>query len=85
MAWRPIATAPKTGKPVLVGVVWATVPIINLAWWNDGQTWDLTGCSSQEEARGWWFSTSSCGSQKMIVEPTHWQPCDDLPPEVPLP
>jgi hypothetical protein len=81
--WRPIETAPKDGTEVLVFVDCATVPIIRLAFWCDGEFWQDHGYSSQEEETGWWSYENSVSQEKLdgAVEPTHWMPAPKRPRE----
>lgn len=80
--WQPIETAPKDGTEVLVFVDCATVPIIRLASWDDGEEWEEYGATSREDATGWWSYENSVSAEKLegAVEPTHWMPAPE-PPE----
>ena len=80
MQWQPIETAPKDGSAVLVYADQATVPLVRFAWWDDGENWEARGFSCRDEAAGWWFSTSSCGSERLWWEPTHWMLLPEPPP-----
>lgn len=68
--WQPIETAPKGGLPVLVYVDQATVPLVALVWWYSAE--EAEHMEEPLENVGWWRSTSSCGSEKLWWEPTHW-------------
>jgi len=63
--WNLIETAPRDGSLVLVYVDMATVPLVRLAWWDEEDELDF--------GVGWWSQTSSCGSEKLWWEPTHWK------------
>lgn len=84
MTWQPIETAPRDGTDILVYYEFATVPIAHIARWDDGEMWDSTGFSSQEEAAGWWSNIESFVSQHKLSgynTPTHWMPLPEPPKE----
>jgi hypothetical protein len=73
--WQPIETAPRDGKDVLIYANAATVPLVRLAWWDwsDAEMGRLIhGDEWTPEWTGWWSNSSSCGSEKIGWEPTHW-------------
>lgn len=79
--WKPIETAPKDGREVIVGVDVATAWIVRSAAYSDGEHWQMVGAKSREDDRGWWSYENSVSQEKLdgIYEPTHWL-CDTDPP-----
>jgi hypothetical protein len=79
--WQPIETAPKDGRHILVFVDCAETPIVRLAFWSDGELWEMQGYDSLEEVRGWWSYENSVTQEKLDgpVEPTHWMPAPEFP------
>lgn len=71
--WQSMVTAPKDESTIEVYLERGTVPIVHLAWWNDGSLWESGGFSSQEDAAGWWSNTTNSVSQDK-VEPLFWRP-----------
>ena len=81
MEWQPIATAPKDGAEVIVGVDIATVWITRGAAWSDGEYWEMQGFAVQDEAIGWWSYCNSVSQERLegIYAPTHWLLMPDPP------
>jgi hypothetical protein len=75
--WRRLKDAPPEildGRDVIVAVDIATVWVVRLAWWRDGEFWEEQKFTSQEEARGWWSYIHSVTQEKLegMFEPTHY-------------
>lgn len=77
--WRPIDTAPRNGDSILVYFDCASVPIVHIAFWDDGEFWEMQKMKSREEATGWWSYTRGSVTQEKLDgyrTPTHWMPFD---------
>jgi hypothetical protein len=81
MNWQPIATAPKDGTVVLVGVDIATQWIVRNAFWREVDV-NLKDMGWEEDDTGWWAYRTSMTQERLdgIYEPTHWLPMPE-PPE----
>ena len=73
--WRPIETAPKDGREVIVGVDIASV------WITRGAFYVAPGERDTPDSVGWWSYKHSVTQQKLegIYEPTHWLPMPETP------
>lgn len=76
--WLPIATAPRDGSEVLVGVSIATVWIVRNASFVRADEWSP---SEPGDSDGWWSYKSSVSQEMLegIYAPTHWMPMPDPP------
>ena len=82
MKFMPIETAPLDGTDILVYYVYATVPIVHIAWYRGKKEWEevgqfVGGFDSLEEWEGWWtYSRNSTTQEKLNLfrSPTHWMP-----------
>jgi hypothetical protein len=74
MEWQPIETAPKDGTVLILGIISPAVNLVRDGYWSDGEEWEHSGFDSQDECRGWWAYTSSCGAEKLtgLYAPTYW-------------
>ena len=80
--WRPIETAPKDGRSMLLGYPnragkWRTV---RGQWFSDAEiaeTWE------EEGAEGWYETSVECEDLPNCwsIEPTHWMPLPATPPK----
>lgn len=77
--WKPIDTAPKDGREVIVGVEVASVWITRGAFYDDGSMFYIVGSERIEDAIGWWSYENSVSQERLegIYEPTHWAPMPD--------
>ncbi len=70
--WKPIETAPKDGTEILIYADCATVPIVRLAWWDDG-----TDPAGSPEDKGWWSYQHSVTQEKLdYLQLSYWKPAD---------
>lgn len=78
MEWQLIATAPRDGTEILVGVDVATVWIVRNARWVSAEQWVPNEIGDTD---GWWAYRSSVSQEKLegIFEPTHWCPMPEPP------
>lgn len=84
-AWRPIATAPRDGTPIVGWCVHAADPCFygghevhvedgpNVIVWGGGEFWGIPG----ECMTDWWFQYGS--SFEVAANPTHWIPIPSSP------
>ena len=70
--WKPIATAPKDGREIIVGYGIATEWIVHNAFWIQWEDW-MEG--TPEEETGWWSYIQSANTRSKLDgcnAPTHW-------------
>jgi len=75
--WQPIDTAPMDGTDIIVGFDCATVWIVHVAWWRNGDEFGAT-----PEDRGWWSYVRGSVAQEQLDgyrTPTHWMPLPEPP------
>lgn len=75
--WLPMATAPKDGTEILVLFDSATVNVVRLCWWDDGEPrpWDELPNQPRPDDVGWWSYIHSVTKEKIeIGKPVGWLP-----------
>lgn len=77
--WRDMATAPKDGEQILILFDSATVDIVRLCFWRDGNNWE--GGFDAEDV-GWWSYKHSVTQEQINLDwmiPIGWMPFPDRP------